>query len=105
MSTVEITSETEDGTGWVFRVQAITDEGGLHRCDLRLSWSDYDYWCPGAAWPPDRVALAVAEFLVGRDGVEALGAKLDAGTVRRLHRDADAVIPGLVGRGEGDLRG
>lgn len=105
VSNLEITTETEDGTGWVFRVQAIADDGALVASDLRLSWSDYDFWCPGAAWPPATVALAVAAFVVDREGVAGLRPRFDAASVRRRHAEADAVIPTLVGRGEPGLGG
>lgn len=98
MAQVEILSEQERDGGWTFNVQALDEAGSLHRFDLRLSWADYNLWSPDGADPPDRIAEAVMSFLLARQPAGELRPSFDASIARRMHADADAAIPQLIGR-------
>ncbi|MHC5002305.1 MAG: hypothetical protein ACYTJ0_04205 [Planctomycetota bacterium] len=98
MAQIEVVSERESGTGWIFEIQVLDDDGALRRHRLGLSWADYDLWCPGGEHAPALVAEAVIGFLLARGGPAGLRREFDASLARQLHADADAAIPALIGR-------
>jgi hypothetical protein len=94
---VEIQSETDEALGWAFQAQVLDEDGGLSGHRVTLSWSDYNHWSADGADTPARVAEAVVEFLVDRDGAAALRKRFDASIARRLHADADEQIRRRIG--------
>ena len=96
MTQIEVMRETEEAGGWSFELQILTADGGLQHHTVRLAWPDYNLWSGTGADAPANVAAAVVRFLIERDGPAALRPRFDAALVRRLHRDADGVIPGLI---------
>lgn len=92
MAQVEIIGEREAPGGWTYEVQVLDDAGSLSRHEVRLSWADYNHWSPTGGATPTRVVEAVVGLLLARDAVETLRPRFDASLVRRLHRDADAIL-------------
>ena len=98
MAQIEILSECELPAAWRFDAQVLDDAGALRKHVLTLSWADYNLWSQDGSDEPARVADAVLNFLLMRGGADVIPAKLDASRARRLHADADRVIPTLIGR-------
>jgi hypothetical protein len=98
MPQIEIMSEQERPGHWRFEVQVLDDAGVLRKHALTLSWADYNLWSSDGGDEPSRVADAVINFLLSREGPATLPVKFDASLARRKHRDADQVIPTLIGR-------
>jgi hypothetical protein len=92
---IQILTEEERPGGLAFR--ASVREGAAERIiEIRLHWADYNLWSPDGVHPPQSVAMAVARYLVGRAGAEALPESIDASTPRRRDPDADAAIVALL---------
>lgn len=89
---IEIVAEEELTSGWAFAAQALGADGRLMKCELRLSFADYNLWAPDGAIPPVRVAEAVLAFLSARLGGPGLPTRFDAAQARRMFPDADQVI-------------
>lgn len=85
---VEILHETETPGGWEFQVQVLTSAGACVPLRLKLSWQDYDLYCPDGAVPPEGVARAVASVAVEL-WPEGLPGCLDAASLRRRDHAAD----------------
>ena len=98
MPQIEIISEQERPGHWRFEFQVLDDAGTLEQHVMTLAWADYNLWSSDGADEPSRVADAVMNFLLARERAAALPAKFDASLARRKHRDADQVIPTLIGR-------
>jgi hypothetical protein len=98
VSQIEIISEHEHPGYWRFEVQVLDDAGTLRRHTLTLSWADYNLWSQDGSDEPSRVADAVMNFLLAREGPATLPIKLDASFARRRFSDADRVIPTLIGK-------
>jgi hypothetical protein len=94
---VEIVSEREGRSGWVFTAQVLDEGGTLRRHEVNLSWADYNLWSGSGADEPARVAAAVLRFLLTRQPASEVPPRLDAASARRRYPDADAQIPRLVG--------
>jgi hypothetical protein len=95
MTSATIVRERESGTGWGFTLRVDADATRrLH--EATLSWADYNLWSPAGGDAPSAVMLAVIRFLLSRDAADDLPEHFDASLVRRLHHDADAVIPGFI---------
>lgn len=94
---VEIVGEREGPAGWTFVAQVLDDDGRLRRHDVTLSWADYNLWSASGADEPAAVAAAVVEFLLSRCDPDELRGSFDASIARRLHGDADDVLPGFIG--------
>lgn len=95
---VEIISEREEGSSWVFEV-AVGGNAGA-RSLMTLAWIDYDWWAPGGRCTPSNVALAVAKTYahsLGAGGMATLPPKFDASVVRRRVAGADALIASCLG--------
>lgn len=89
---IDIMNEQETSEGWVFAVGVIDNDGGLRRCELRMSYADYNLWCPGGSATPASVAEAVMEAALRRVKVEVLPATFDGAVLRRGHPGVDAEI-------------
>lgn len=96
MAQVEIVSESEDTSCWVFHVQVLDDAGTLRKHRLRLSWADYNLWSADGADPPARVAEAVVQFLLSQTTPSELAASFDASIARRRYENADVRIPAYI---------
>lgn len=93
MAQAEVIGERDAGNCWVFDVQVLHADGALTRHALELAWVDYNHWSPGGGDEPREVALAVVHFLLDRLQGESLSPRFNAALARRLHADADAIIP------------
>jgi hypothetical protein len=98
MAPIEIISEQELGNAWRFVVQALGEDGNLHRRTVTLAWADYNFWSHDGSDAPAVVAEAVIEFLLTKMPPEQLPEKFDASLARRRFGDADDVIPQMIGR-------
>ena len=105
MAQVEIVSEREEPSGWRFVAQVLDDRGTLSRHEVRLGWADYNLWSASGADEPAAVAIAVLAFLLSRTSPPDLRPSFDASIARRLHSDADAVLPRFIRHaGSGSVR-
>ncbi len=95
---IEILSESEAQSGWVFEAQVLDASGDLHAIRLSLDWSDYNLWSPDGGDTPSRVAEAVLAFLISKLPATEIRSRLDASMTRRLFDDADRAIPSLIQR-------
>jgi len=93
---IEIIDEQEITAGWQFQAQILDDQGQLHLIQLTLAWADYNLWSPAGVDEPACVAEAVVRFMLSRSDASEIKTSLDASLVRRLHHDADAIIPSLI---------
>lgn len=91
-------SEQERPGHWRFEVQVLDDAGALRKHTLTLAWADYNLWSTDGSDEPSRVADAVLNFLLSREGAAALPVKFDASLARRKFPDADEIIPTLIGK-------
>lgn len=91
MATIEVSSETQAGTGWGFQV---TVEEGSRRQDfaVTLSRMDYDTWSGGRA-EPARVVRAVFEFLLDNEPLSSIMQSFDCSVVRRYFPKVDDELP------------
>ncbi len=96
MAQIEIIEEQEIASGWQFQAQILNERGQLLRLQLTLAWADYNLWSPAGADEPARVAEAVIRFLLSRSDESEIRTSFDASLARRLHCDADTVIPSLI---------
>jgi len=90
---IEIVSERQGSSGWIFTAQVLDDEGELRRHRVSLSWADYNVWSASGADEPAEVAAGALRFLVSRAPAAALRGSFDAALIRRLFPEADAEIP------------
>ncbi len=96
---VEILSERENSSGWLFEARVIGDDGGgLCRVTLLLAWADYNLWSVDGADRPTAVAEAILSYLISEVGPEAVPDRFDASILRRKFPDADREIPKLIRR-------
>jgi hypothetical protein len=96
LAQIEIISECERPSGWVFDAQVLDDAGRLSRHRVAVSWADYNLWSPTGADAPQAVAAAVLRFLSQRRPAQQLAESFDASIARRLYADADETIPRLI---------
>jgi len=97
MIDVTVEHEQEAGPGWLFRMRIATGDGPPATRRLTLAWADYNLWSGDGADPPHAVAAAVLCFVLGRMPLDEVPDPLDAAWARRRFRDADGVIPGMIG--------
>ncbi|MCA9297404.1 MAG: hypothetical protein KC983_12825 [Phycisphaerales bacterium] len=95
MTSATIVRERASDGGWGFTLR-VDDAATPHLHEATLSWADYNFWSPSGGDAPSAVMLAVVRFLLSRSAADDLPEHFDASLVRRLHRDADVVIPGLI---------
>jgi hypothetical protein len=93
---IEIVGEQELASGWAFAAQALSEQGRLVKCELRLSFVDYNLWSPDGSIAPVRVAEAVLAFIIERVGARGLPPRFDAAQARRMFPDADQQIRELL---------
>lgn len=91
----ELLQEQDTGAGWTWVAQVLDAAGAMTRHEIRLAWADYDLWCEGRR-PPAAVAEAAYGFLLAHAAELAARDRVDLSWTRRVHADADSVIPGLV---------
>jgi hypothetical protein len=92
MPLIDIISEQETAQGWTFSVALIDDDGGLHRTELRLSFPDYNLWCPAGSLSPGAVAESVMESMLKRTALESLPKSFDASMLRLKDPSTDREI-------------
>jgi len=95
---IEILSERDAGSGWVFEAQILEASGDLRTVRVSLAWSDYNLWSPDGGDAPARVAEAVLAFLISKLPPAEIHTRLDASMTRRLFDDADNAIPTFIQR-------
>jgi len=95
---IEILSEHEIPTGWVFDAHFLTESGDLQPIALRLSWADYNLWSPDGADEPYKVAEAVLSYLAAMTPLVEIRPKLEASQLRRMFDDADDALPNYIRR-------
>ena len=95
MPEIEIISEQEQGTSWLFDVCVTDDQGQRYTFDVTLSWSDYDHWSHGRK-APERVVEAAFEFLVEREPASAILSKFDCAIIRRYFSEVDRELPKMI---------
>ncbi len=95
---IEILSEHEIPTGWVFDAHLLEESGQLIPIALTLSWADYNLWSPDGTDEPNKVAEAVLSYLAVKTPLVEIRPKLDASQLRRMFDDADASIPNYIRR-------
>ena len=93
---IEVVSEREASAGWRFEVEVRESEADSRRLTVVLAWADYNLWSASGSDEPAAVVTAAVRFLIDRSGCEGLKERFDAALIRRLHPDADGVIPGLI---------
>lgn len=91
VTTIEVLTETDEPTGWVFRVRIRDSDGTSTAHEVHLHWSDYDHWSGGAS-RPELVVESVMRFLLRHIAKEEIRPRFDASTVRRMYREADEEI-------------
>jgi hypothetical protein len=94
---IECTGERDAAAGWSFDLQVLDDDGELFRFEMTLSWADYNLWSASGSDRPAAVAEAAMRFLLAGRPPRELRPRFDAAIARRVDRDADARIPGLIG--------
>lgn len=95
---IEIVSEQEQPSGWIFEIRILDEHGSRQHCRLTLSWADYNLWSPDGADEPQRVAAAVLAYLTSHLSAKEIRPSFDASLVRRMFDDADESIPGHIRR-------
>lgn len=98
MAQIEIVSEQEQPTGWIFEIRMLDEHGSLHNYRLTMSWADYNLWSPDGADEPQQVAIAVLAYLASRLPASEIRPGFDASLVRRMFDDADDSIPRYIRR-------
>lgn len=93
---IEILSEHEIPTGWVFDAHFLAESGKLHPIALTLSWADYNLWSPDGTDEPQKVAEAVLSYLAAKTPLAEIRSKLEASQLRRMFEDADDSIPNHI---------
>lgn len=96
MAQVEILSERDAASCWMFSMQVLDDAGALHQHELRLSWADYNLWSADGADSPAKVAEAAMQFLLAHHAPADIPDSFDASLVRRMVADADQHIPSYI---------
>ncbi len=98
MAQIEIVSEQEQPSGWIFEIHLLDEHGSLHNCRLSMAWADDNLWSPDGADEPQRVAEAVLAYLISHLPAGEIPPSFDASLARRLFDDADKSIPGHIRR-------
>jgi hypothetical protein len=93
---IDILSEREMPSGWVFEVGVIATDGALVRSEVRLSFADYNLWSPDGTAAPAAVAEAVVAVLLTKEAVRKLPTSFDAATLRRRYPEADEAVAARV---------
>ncbi|MEM7227594.1 MAG: hypothetical protein AAF432_02150 [Planctomycetota bacterium] len=96
MHLIDVVSERESGPGWTFTIRLGRNESP-RLLQVTLNWADYNLWSPDGRDQPSVVIRAVVQFLVARGHADDLPEQFDASLTRRHHRDADTVIPSMIG--------
>lgn len=94
---IDILAERETVGGWLFEVRVSPPAGEARRFTLRLSWADYNLWSGDGSDRPEAVARGVMAFALSRQPAAELAPAFDAARLRRVHADADDVIPRWIG--------
>jgi len=97
MTSPTIVRERESTSGWAFTIR-VQYEGTARLHEATLSWADYNLWSPAGADTPSAVMQAAFQFLTARGHADDLPERFDASLARRLHADADVVVPTLIHR-------
>lgn len=92
---VRLGAEREADQSWIWHASIDAPEGTtLH--ELRLSWADYNVFCPDGARTPSDVGLAVLRFFARHRTAFPLRERLDAAMARMRFPNADAEIAAMV---------
>ena len=91
LAEVDIETETETATNWLFGVSVFAG-GRVHRLQVTLGFQDYDLWSRGRV-APSRVAEACVRFLLQRAEADDLSAAFDCAALRRTFPEIDTELP------------
>ena len=90
-TTIRLGAEREADQAWIWHVSIDAPEGStLH--ELRLSWADYNVFCPDGTRAPADVGRAVLGFFAAHRADFPLRERLDAAMARMRFADADKEI-------------
>lgn len=93
--TVRLGAEREAEQAWIWHASIDAPEGStLH--ELRLSWADYNVFCPDGARTPAEVGRAVLAFFARHRAEFPLRERLDAAMARMRFPFADRDIAELL---------
>jgi len=93
---LEILSESDATSCWLFDIQVLDDAGALTQHQVRLSWADYNLWSADGTDAPARVAEAAVQFLLSHLPPSELPTNFDASIARRMFANADEHIPQYI---------
>ena len=88
---IRLGAEREADQAWIWHASIDAPEGStLH--ELRLSWADYNVFCPDGTRTPAEVGRAVLSFFAAHRAQFPLRERLDAAMARMRFADADRQI-------------
>ena len=93
--TIRIGAEREAEQAWIWHASIDAPDGStLH--ELRLSWADYNVFCPDGTRSPADVGRAVLTYFAAHRRDFPLRERLDAAMARMRFADADKEITALL---------
>ena len=94
--TIRLGAEREADQAWIWHASIDAPEGStLH--ELRLSWADYNVFCPDGTRTPADVGRAVLSFFAEHRADFPLRERLDAAMARMRFANADREITARLG--------
>jgi len=97
---IRLGAEREAEQAWIWHASIDAAEGSsLH--ELRLSWADYNVFCPDGTRTPADVGRAVLRFFARHRAEFPLRERLDAAMARMRIAGADREIRGYLERPAG----
>ncbi|MFG0284086.1 MAG: hypothetical protein ACF8R7_06650 [Phycisphaerales bacterium JB039] len=95
-SDIEVLCEQETSCGWLYTVRVTRDGAEPADCQLRLHWSDHDYWTGGRVAPSSLVE-EIVRILLDTCGPAPLPASFDASSARRWAPALDRLLADRFG--------
>jgi hypothetical protein len=93
--TIRLGAEREAEQAWIWHASIDAPEGStLH--ELRLSWADYNVFCPDGSRTPADVGRAVLSYFAAHRADFPLRERLDAAMARMRFAGADREIAALL---------
>lgn len=91
---IRLGAEREADAAWIWHVEIDGGVGGASLHELRLSWADYNVFCPDGTRTPAEVGRAVLRFFARHRADFPLRERLDAAMARMRFPGADREISG-----------